>query len=131
MDPINWQEVLGWGKDQLLDLRWAGYAYLRQGKYDVARSFFEALIVLDPKNAYDRQTLGALYLQIGDTMRALDTLKIALEINPTHLPSQINQAKGLLMMGNLPEGLALAKKLQKSSNTHVANLATALVLAYS
>jgi hypothetical protein len=34
------------------------------------------------------------------------------------------------MMGNLPEGLALAKKLQKSSNTHIANLASALVLAY-
>ena len=49
MGRINWRDKLGWDEDQLEDLRFAGYAYLRQGKYDIALAFFEALTVLDPE----------------------------------------------------------------------------------
>lgn len=129
MDLINWNEVLGWSQEQLLDLRSAGFAYLRQGKFDVAKTFFEALVAVNEKSAFDVQTLGAIYLQMGDAMRALEVLQQALELDPQHQPTLLNKAKGLLMMGNLKEGLELAKTLEKSKEPRVANLATALVLA--
>ena len=49
MSRINWLEELEWGEDQIEELRIAGYAYLRQGKYDIALKFFKALVILDPQ----------------------------------------------------------------------------------
>ena len=63
MSDVNWLELLGWGKGEVEDLRFIGYSYIKQGHYQTALTFFEALVVLNPDNAYDLQTLGALHLQ--------------------------------------------------------------------
>src|ERR1700722_12917923 len=65
MGKINWKKELNWNEDQLDDLRFMAYAYIRQGKYDIALPIFEALSVIDSDNAYDAQTLGAIYLQLN------------------------------------------------------------------
>ena len=52
MSQVNWLETLGWGEDELDDLRFVGYSYIKQGKYDTALTFFEALIVLSKNHSY-------------------------------------------------------------------------------
>jgi tetratricopeptide (TPR) repeat protein len=130
MSRIDWRKQLGWTEEHLEEMRFAGFSYIRQGKYEIARPFFEALVVLDPESAYDAQTLGALYLQLGKPDLAIRALDRALKIETDHGPSLLNLAKALFMLGKKREGLKLAELLAKESDPRVANVAKALLLAY-
>lgn len=127
---INWQEFLKWDEEQIDDLRIAGYSYIRQGKYDVALPFFEALVVFDPNNTYDLQTLGALYLQMDDAGKALHFLNKSLELEPNHIPTILNRARALLILGFREQGLKIARKLRKDPDKYISDSAKALILAY-
>lgn len=127
---MQWKEVLGWQNEELDDLRYIAYSYIKQGIYDVALTVFDALIVLAPPTSYDLQTLGALHLQIGNGLKALDYLDRALKADPTHPPTQLNRAKALLMLGYKRQGLIQAVELEKSDDPELAAAAAALILAY-
>lgn len=130
MGQINWLESLKWNDEQLEDLRVVGYAYIRQGKYDIALPLFEALCVLDPESAYDAQTLGALYMQIGNPSKALKCFDKALKLETDHTPTLLNLAKTFFMLGKKQEGLRLANILKNDQNPSISNVARALLLAY-
>jgi len=127
---INWREALHWTDEQLEDLRVVAYAYIRQGKYDVALPIFEALCVLDEDNAYDAQTLGALHLQLGNASKALKCFDRALKLDADHTPTLLNLTKAFFMLGRKQEGLKLAAILQNEPNPAISNVAKALILAY-
>lgn len=132
MSRIKWMEKLGWTEDHIEDLRFAGYSYIRQGKYDIALAFFEALTVLDPDNLYDAQTLGAIFLQINKPSQALHHFDRALKLETAeHGPTLLNLSKTFFAMGKKEEGLKLANILKNESNTTISNVAKALILAYS
>ncbi|MBS0626321.1 MAG: type III secretion chaperone [Verrucomicrobia bacterium] len=130
MSQMNWLEILGWGQTEIEDLRHVAYSYIQQGIYDVALTFFDALTVLSPPNAYDLQTIGALYLQKGNGLKALDFLDRALKLEPHHLLTQLNRAKALFMLGYKRQGLVQATELEKSENKQISAQAAALILAY-
>jgi tetratricopeptide (TPR) repeat protein len=131
MAKVNWREILGWTNDQLEELRFSGFSFLREGHYQKALLFFEALVILDPDSAYDAQTLGALYLQMGNGPKALKYLDQALILDPIHEPTLLNKAKALLSNNRRAEALTLVKKLEKSSDQTIAGDAAALVSAYT
>lgn len=132
MGAINWMEKLGWSEEHIEDLRYTGYSYVRQGKYDIALSFFEALAILIPDSAYDAQTLGAIYLQINQPDKALKCFDRALKLESSdHGPTLLNLAKTFFAMGKKEEGLKLANILKTEKNQTIANVAKALILAYS
>lgn len=131
MAKVNWREILGWTDEQLEELRFSGFSFLREGHYKKALLFFEALVILDPKSTYDAQTLGALYLQLGEGKKAADILTHAVELDPTHEPTLLNQTKALLMLHQRDAALEIAKKLEKSEDTTIAGDAAALITAYS
>jgi tetratricopeptide (TPR) repeat protein len=132
MGSINWKDRLGWTDEHLEDLRYTGYSYIRQGKYDIALAFFEALEVLDPTSAYDAQTLGALYLQLNQHTKALKCFDRALKLETSdHGPTLLNLAKTFFAMGKKEEGLKLVNILKNEPNPTVSNVAKALLLAYS
>ncbi|MES2344533.1 MAG: tetratricopeptide repeat protein [Chlamydiota bacterium] len=131
MSSVNWLEVLGWNTEELEDLRFVGYSYIRQGKYDIALSFFEALVVLAPESAYDLQTLGAIYLQTGNNLMALNYIERALRIEPHHEATLLNRTKALFALGYKKQALNQAKTLEKSTNEQIANHASALILSFS
>jgi tetratricopeptide (TPR) repeat protein len=130
MESKEWQEILGWGSDELTDLRYAAYCYIQQGIYDVALSIFEALNVLAPPTAYDLQSMGAIYLQQGNGLKALEFLDKALKMDPSHLPTQLNRAKALFLLGYRKQGLTQTLELEKSLDPAISEAATALSLAY-
>ncbi|MDF2577693.1 MAG: hypothetical protein K0S74_1177 [Chlamydiales bacterium] len=121
---------LNWTPEQIEDIRFVGYSYIRQGAYKIALTFFEALVALDPRNTYDVQTLGALYLQLNDLEKALKTLNQALALQPNHAPTLLNQAKVLIGLGYKDQALKIAKQLEKNKDSQIADAAGALVLAY-
>ncbi len=131
MSSVQWSDILGWDMDAIEDLRYLGYAYLRQGKYEIARSFFEVLITFSNQNAYDFQTLGAIYLEIGKNLQALNAIEQALKLEPHHAETLINRAKALFALGYRRQALAQANSLLKDENVPIANQASALLLAYT
>lgn len=131
MSRINWLEKMGWNEDHVEDLRLAGYSYIRQGKYDIALPFFEALNVLVPDSAYDAQQLGALYVQLKQPLKAIKCLDRALKLETDHAPTLLNLTKALLMIGRKEEALKLAEILSREKDPQIANMAKALLLAYS
>ncbi|MEI8328551.1 MAG: type III secretion chaperone [Chlamydiia bacterium] len=131
MNEVQWLDILGWQTEELEDLRFVAYSYIKQGLYDIAITFFEALTILAPNEAYDFQTLGALYLQKGNNLMALNYLEKALKVNGTHEPTQLNRTKALLALGYKKQGLLQARLLEKSKQTTIASQAMALVMAYT
>ena len=131
MRKINWREKLKWTEEHIEDLRYTGFSYIRQGKYDIALPFFEALTILDTENAYDAQTLGALYLELNDPAKALKYFDRALKLEGEHGPTLINLAKAFFMLGKREDGLRLVNILKEDANPAVSNVAKALILAYS
>lgn len=130
MNHIRWTEVLGWGPEQIDSLRYVGYCYLKQGVYDVAFSFFNALSILEPENVYDLQTIGALHLQMGNAEKALDALDRALKLDPNHFPTKLNRAKALFMLGYKEQGLIQATEATKAQTQDLVDQALALILSY-
>lgn len=130
MGRINWRESIGWNDEQIEEMRFMGFAYIRQGKYDIALPFFEALTVVDPESAYDEQTLGALYLQLNQPNKALSCFDKALKLEADHAPTLLNLAKAFFMLGKTQEGLKLANILKDEANITISNSAKALLLAY-
>lgn len=128
---VNWRTVLGWTESQLEELRLTGYYYIRQGKYDIALPFYEALVIVDPDKPYNWQTLGALQLELGETQKARENLERALEMNPKHAPTLLNHTKALIELGDMETGIQMARMLKKHSNRQVSSFATALLLAYT
>lgn len=131
MGRINWLEKLGWKEEHVEDLRYTGYSYIRQGKYDIALPFFEALTILDPESVYDAQTLGAIYLEINEPAKAMKCIDRALKLETDHGPTLLNLTKAFFMLGKKEEGLKLAHILKNEVNPAIANIAKALILAYS
>lgn len=131
MSQIDWLSILGWNKDELEDLRFVGYSYIKQGKYDIATTFFEALVILAPESVYDLQTLGALYLQRGNNLMALNYIEKAIKMDPTHLPTLLNRTKALFALGYKKQALSQARALENCSQEQIAGQAQALILAHS
>jgi tetratricopeptide (TPR) repeat protein len=131
MSHVNWLDILGWHEEELDDLRFVGYSYIKQGNYDLALTFFEALSILSVQNAYDLQILGAIYLQKNNNLMALNTIEKALKLEPNHFPTLLNRTKALFALGYKKQGLISAKNLQTCPVEQIANQATALILAYS
>lgn len=131
MNDVKWLEVLDWTKNELEDLRFVGYSYLKQGKYEIALTFFEALVVLDPTSAYDSQTLGALYLQLNNNLMALNYIEKSLKLAPDHLPTKLNRIKALFSLGYKRQAERDAKILSTADDETIANQAEALLIAYT
>ncbi len=131
MSRIQWMKKLGWNEIHLEELRNTGYSYIRQGKYDMALPFFEALCLLDHTSAYDAQTLGALYVELNKPDLAIKYLDHALQLEADHSPTLLNLAKAFFMSKRIEEGLRLVKILQTDKNPYIAGTASALLMAYS
>lgn len=127
---MKWMDVLGWSSAEMDDLRFVAYSYIKQGVYDVALTFFDALTVLTSPSVYDLQTIGALHLQIGNGLKALDFLDRALKLEPSHPRTQLNRAKALFMLGYKRQGLIQAVELEKSNDPEISSAASALILSY-
>ncbi|MBY0528958.1 MAG: type III secretion chaperone [Rhabdochlamydiaceae bacterium] len=131
MSNVEWLSILGWGNEELEDLRFVGYSYIKQGKYDIAITFFESLVILNPDSFYDLQTLGALYLQKGNNLMALNYIEKALKLEPAHVPTLLNRSKALFALGYKKQAVAQARMLENNPDESIAHQAQALVLAFT
>ena len=131
MSKINWLKELGWNEEYLDEIRHTGYSYIRQGRYETALPFFEALAVFSTDESYDFQTLGAIYVQLDQPLKAIKALDRALQIEADHAPTLLNLTKAFFMAGRKEDAIKLAYVLKKDPNPFISSNAAALILAYS
>ena len=130
-EKVEWKQILGWGQTQIQDLIFVGYSYIKEGQYHIALRFFEALVALEPDNLYCLQTLGALYLQTGNHIYAINYLDKALKIDPEDAKTRLNKTKAMFLLGYKKQAIESAKALSAHSDKSIADGAGALLLAYS
>lgn len=94
-----WNKILGLKIEQIDSIRNTAYSYLMQGQLEIARKFFEGLVVILPESAYDLRILGAIYLQQNKHLVALDYIERSLKLDPLHPTALLNRAKALLGLG--------------------------------
>jgi tetratricopeptide (TPR) repeat protein len=135
MTKVDWIKRLGWDYNQIEDIRFVGYHYIRQGRYDIAKTFFEALVAVSADQplieqlAYDYETLGAIYLQLNDYARALRYLERAYKMQPENGKILLNKAKALIALSRPLEGLAVAYELFMGKDPILRDRAHALILS--
>ena len=131
MSGLKWNEVLGWDQEQMEDFRVLAFFYIREGKYQMAKTFLEALVILNPESVYDLQTLGALFLQLNEPVSALNYLEKAQQLDPKNSIIQINRIKAMLSMGYREEGLSLLEEfIPNCPDKFLVSDAEALKMAY-
>jgi tetratricopeptide (TPR) repeat protein len=128
---FDWLDLLGWTEDEIESLRYVGYSYIKQGDYATAITLFKALLILTENNAYDFQTLGAIYLEKGEPLQALNYLEKALKIDPLNTATLLNRAKALFLLGYKKQGKKECQSLSLNKDKNIANEASALLLSFA
>jgi len=127
---MDWQSYLELTDESLEDLRSVGYLYVKQGCFDIALDFFNALLIFNPGNAYDESIVGALYLEKGKYSEALEHLDEVLKTEPNNYLVLLNKAKTLFALGYRTEAIAITKMISNSPNKKLSSQALALLKAY-
>lgn len=123
--------ILGWKLDDLDNLRFIGFSYIKQGKYEIAKVLFEALEVLEPENPYNLHTLGGIYIETNEPYKALNALEKALTLDPNHEISQFNKIQALLSLGFKKQALETCDLLIRGKDPLLKSKAEAMLLAES
>jgi predicted Zn-dependent protease len=131
MAKVDWKSVLGWSDEQINDLRYLAYSYIRVGKYNYALTMFESLVALAPDSLYDLQTLGAINLELGNNAKALTLIEKALKLDPNHLPTKLNKVKAMFLLGYKEPATLEAKALMKCPDQRIAESADVLIRSYT
>lgn len=121
--------VLGWNQEDLNNLQFIGFSYIKQGKFDIAKPLFEALEVLDPHNCYNLNTLGGIYIETKEPYKALNALEKALSLEPDNENYQFNKIQALLSLGFKKQALEASLLLAQGKDPILKSKAEALLLA--
>lgn len=78
LDPLGITHFSSWTYNIL------GWAYLRKGDYEKARTAFKKYVALLPNQAYPLDCLGNFHLIVGDYDLAITNLQQSLETNPDY-----------------------------------------------
>lgn len=92
-DKISLAEMRGIGRDQLFQLAEAGHVKYKHGRLDEANKIFQALILLDHRNAYFHSMMGAVHQKMNRPIEAIMEYSQALKLNPKDTASFVNRGE--------------------------------------
>lgn len=110
---LTLKEIKGYSDDELYAIAHTGYFFLMQGKNQEARTLFEGLVAIDPKNDYYYRALGVIFHKLGDAERAIKQFSYAIQVNPKAAAAWVNRAEVYLSLSRTAEaGNDLRKALE-------------------
>jgi tetratricopeptide (TPR) repeat protein len=95
------QELHGITGPEMMEMAVTGFTMYEQGRYQQAKVIFEGLGALDPKEAYYRTALGAVFLAEGKLDEAVKALDEAIRIDVKDLAAYVNRGEAYLRKGDL------------------------------
>lgn len=118
---ITLKELKGYSDDELYAIAHTGYFFLMQGKNTEAKTLFEGLVAIDPRNDYYYRALGVIFHKLGDEERAIKQFGYAIRVNGRSPAAYVNRAEVYLSTQRFPEAAAdLRKALEYMSARDVA-----------
>ena len=90
---ITLKELKGYSDDELYAIAHTGYFFLMQGKNNEAKTLFEGLVAIDPRNDYYYRALGVIFHKLGDAERAIKQFGYAIRVAPRSPAAYVNRAE--------------------------------------
>ncbi len=103
---VTLKDLKGYTDDELYAIAHTGYFFLMQGKNQEARTLFEGLVAVDPRNDYYYRALGVIFHKLGDVERAIRQFGYAIKVNARSPAAYINRAEVYITQDRHPEALA-------------------------
>lgn len=131
-DKVSIAELRGMSRQKLYRLAETGHIKLKYGRVDDAEKIFEALLVLDHRNAYFHAVMGAIHQKKGRIVQSIVEYSRALQINTKDVASFVNRGEIFLRNKDFrraAEDLRSAILLDTSGRNLWANRARSLVIA--
>ncbi len=129
---VSIAELRGISRQKLFRLAEAGHTKFRYGRVEEAERIFEALLILDNRNAYFHSVMGAIHQKKGRIVQAIIEYSKGLQINPKDVSSFVNRGEIFLRNKDFKraaEDLRSAILLDRSGRNLWANRARSLVIA--
>lgn len=104
------QELHGITGPEMLEMAVTGYTMYEQGQYKQAKVIFQGLAALDPKEAYYRTALGAVFLAEGALDEAVRALDEAVSLDNKDLAAFVNRGEAYLRQGDIIKAATDFKK---------------------
>jgi len=123
------KEIRGYSSQELYSIAHIGYYFIMQGRYEEARTIFEGLIAVDPKNEYYYRALGVVFENLGDHERALRQFGYAIRLSPAMPHAYLNRAEVLILLNRFAaarEDLQSVLDRVNGSDLHLSRKAWAL-----
>lgn len=92
-DQISLAELRGMKREQLFSLADAGFVKFKHGRVKEAEKIYQALIVLDHRNAYFHGVMGAIHQKLQRPVEAILEFSRALQINDKDASSLVNRGE--------------------------------------
>jgi tetratricopeptide (TPR) repeat protein len=100
---INMQQLAAFNGPEMLQMAVIGFRMYEQGRYAEAKSVFQGLVSLDPKEAYYLTALGAVFLAEDDLDNAKRLFDEAIKYNDKEIASFVNRGEVFLRQGLIME----------------------------
>ncbi len=100
---INMQQLAAFNGPEMLQMAVIGFRMYEQGRYNEAKTVFQGLVSLDPKEAYYLTALGAVYLAEDDLDEAKRLFDEAIKQNDKEIASFVNRGEVYLRQGKIME----------------------------
>ncbi|MBI4237180.1 MAG: hypothetical protein HY696_02025 [Deltaproteobacteria bacterium] len=92
-DKLSLAELRGLSREQLYNLAETGYVKFKHGRVTEAERIFQALIVLDHRNAYFHSVMGAIHQKQARPVEAILEYSRALQLNGKDTSSLVNRGE--------------------------------------
>lgn len=97
---VTLREIKNYSDDELYAISHVGYFLLMQGKNHEARTLFEGLVAVDPRNDYYYRALGVIFQKLGEEEKAIRQFGYAIKVNPNSAYAYVNRAEIFLALGD-------------------------------
>ena len=131
-DKVSIAELKGITREQLYQLAEAGHVKFKHGRIDEAEKIYQALIVLDHRNAYFHSMMGAIHQKRKRFVEAIFEYSQALRINGRDIATFVNRGEIFLRHKNYKKAAEDVRKailLDQAGINLWANRARSLVIA--
>lgn len=131
-DKVSLAELRGISRERLFLLAEAGYIKFKHGRVDEAEKIYQALILLDHRNAYYHSVMGAIHQKKKRPVEAILEYSKAIHLDKNDISSFVNRGEVYLRHSNFrraAEDFRQAITMDMSGRNMWANRARSLVIA--
>jgi type III secretion system low calcium response chaperone LcrH/SycD len=99
------KDVRGYSDQELFAVARTGYAFFNQGKIAEARTIFQGLFAINPREAYFARALAVVEQAAGNADGALSAYDVAVKLAPEDPMAYIGRAEIRILKGQTREAL--------------------------